>query len=663
LPHGDLEDDAMTSRSTDPRATTPVRPDPRYQPPRFSARFYHLRVLREALEAVVGRHLSTRKDSVLVDFGCGTMPYRSLFDRYVAQYVGVDIPGKPGADFSSTTGLPGNAADIVLSTQVLEHAEQPQAYLGECYRLLKPNGLLILSTHGYWMYHPDPHDFWRWTGEGLRRAIEEQGFRILEFRGLMGLASTAVHLFQDALMPKMVRFAKPGFAWIMQRCAALADRAHSQAERAADACVFLAVAVKPGAEASAPEAPRAQMGGGEEKSPGIVVPTPHGRAAGRDPTHRPRTPVVCVVSPNAHTYSETFIRAHIERLPATVKRLYGGWFPTYTEDGHLLLSGRAGPRIARACARRLLRRPPEHFSTQALARYLASNGVEVVLAEYGPTGAAVREACVRARIPLVVHFHGFDAYHRPTLRTHGSTYVRMFEDAAAVVAVSRDMERVLLSLGAKRERLFYNPYGVDTTLFAEGEPAAAPPVFVDVGRFVEKKAPHLVVLAFAEVQKVQPDARLLMVGDGPLLGATQHLARALDLGDAVEFLGPRAHAEVAAIMRQARAFVQHSVVAIDGDSEGTPVAILEAGAAGLPVVATRHGGIPDVVVPGETGLLIREGDVCAMAECMARLAADPELAARLGSAARSRIRAEFSMDKSLSSLFQILDDARWTRKT
>ena len=116
-------------------------------------------------------------------------------------------------------------------------------------------------------------------------------------------------------------------------------------------------------------------------------------------------------------------------------------------------------------------------------------------------------------------------------------------------------------------------------------------------------------------------------------------------------------------MRQARAFVQHSVVAIDGDSEGTPVAILEAGAAGLPVVATRHGGIPDVVVPGETGLLIREGDVCAMAECMARLAADPELAARLGSAARSRIRAEFSMDKSLSSLFQILDDARWTRKT
>jgi colanic acid/amylovoran biosynthesis glycosyltransferase len=223
--------------------------------------------------------------------------------------------------------------------------------------------------------------------------------------------------------------------------------------------------------------------------------------------------------------------------------------------------------------------------------------------------------------------------------------------------VSRDMERALLSLGAKRERLFYNPYGVDTTVFTAAPPAAVPPVFVAVGRFVEKKAPHLVVLAFAEVRNACPDARLLMVGDGPLLGATQHLARALGLGDAVEFLGPRAHAEVAAIMRQARAFVQHSVIAGDGDSEGTPVAILEAGAAGLPVVATRHGGIPDAVVSGQTGLLVDEGDVHAMAQCMVRLAIDPTLAARLGSAARERICAEFSMDKATAGLLRILEGA------
>jgi len=370
------------------------------------------------------------------------------------------------------------------------------------------------------------------------------------------------------------------------------------------------------------------------------------------------SPVVCIISPNAQAYSETFIRAHIERLPATVKMLYGGWFPTYTEDGSPLLSSHVGPRIVRACARRVLRWPPEYFPTRALARFLVAHAVEVVLAEYGPTGVAVLDACTRADIPLVVHFHGFDAYHRPTLQTHGQAYARLFGTAAAVVAVSRHMERALLSLGARRETLFYNPYGVDTTLFAGGDPAAAEPVFVAVGRFVEKKGPHLVVLAFAEVRKACPKTRMIMVGDGPLLGSTQQLARALDIGDAIEFLGARPHSEVAAIVRDARAFVQHSVVATDGDAEGTPLAVLEAGAVGVPVVATRHGGIPDVVVSGETGLLVDEGDVSAMARCMVQLAADPQLAFRLGSAARERICAEFSAEKAMNALLGILEDVR-----
>jgi colanic acid/amylovoran biosynthesis glycosyltransferase len=374
------------------------------------------------------------------------------------------------------------------------------------------------------------------------------------------------------------------------------------------------------------------------------------------------SPVVCVISPNAQAYSETFIRAHIERLPAIVRVLHGGWFPTYTENGSPLLSDHTGARIARACVRRLLRLPPEYFPTRALVRFLEANGVEVVLAEYGPTGVAVLDACARAEIPLVVHFHGFDAYHRPTLQAYDQAYVRLFGTAAAVVVVSRDMERALLSLGARRETLFYNPYGVDTTLFAGGDPAAARPLFVAVGRFVEKKAPHLVVLAFAEVRKACPDARMIMVGDGPLLGSTQHLARALGIGDAIEFLGPRPHSEVATIVRQARAFVQHSVVATDGDAEGTPVAVLEAGAAGVPVVATRHGGIPDAVVSGETGFLVDEGDVRGMAAHMIRLAKDPLLADRLGRAASERICAEFSSDKALSALLRILEDARRTRK-
>jgi glycosyltransferase involved in cell wall biosynthesis len=94
-----------------------------------------------------------------------------------------------------------------------------------------------------------------------------------------------------------------------------------------------------------------------------------------------------------------------------------------------------------------------------------------------------------------------------------------------------------------------------------------------------------------------------------------------------------------------------------GDSEGTPVGVLEAGASGLPVVATRHAGILDVVVDGATGLLVDEGDVVGMAEHMLRLAREPELAGRLGQAARRRICAHFTMDQSIAKLWSIIEGA------
>ena len=152
-----------------------------------------------------------------------------------------------------------------------------------------------------------------------------------------------------------------------------------------------------------------------------------------------------------------------------------------------------------------------------------------------------------------------------------------------------------------------------------------------------------------------PAARLRMIGDGPLWGPCLDLAKALAISDAVTFLGPQPHEVVKEEMRRARCFVQHSVEAQSGDSEGTPVAILEAGASGLPVVSTRHAGIPDVVVEGETGLLVDEFDVRAMAAHMLRLAREPNLAADLGRAARQRMESHFSNEKSLSRLWSIIE--------
>jgi colanic acid/amylovoran biosynthesis glycosyltransferase len=365
-------------------------------------------------------------------------------------------------------------------------------------------------------------------------------------------------------------------------------------------------------------------------------------------------PVVCVISPNKEVYSETFIRAHIERLPARVKLLYGGSFPTHMEDDKPLLAPQLTGQALRFLSYQLLNLSPQYFKNRALERFLRNNEVNVVLAEYGPTGASVLDTCSAASVPLVVHFHGYDAYDQKTLKEYSASYRRMFVSASAVIAVSRDMERRLLELGAPREKLFYNPCGVDATIFSEAAPDVAPPLFVAVGRFVDKKGPHLTILAFKEVLDECPDARLVMIGDGPLLETCKQLAEGLRIAAKVDFLGVRPHTEVAAAVRGARAFVQHSVKTSYGDSEGTPVAVLEAGASGLPVVATRHGGIVDVVTDGLTGFLVDEGDVEGMAIHMIELARHPDLAGRIGRAARQRVIQEFSMDKSIERLWSII---------
>jgi glycosyltransferase involved in cell wall biosynthesis len=150
---------------------------------------------------------------------------------------------------------------------------------------------------------------------------------------------------------------------------------------------------------------------------------------------------------------------------------------------------------------------------------------------------------------------------------------------------------------------------------------------------------------------------MIMVGDGKLLDASHRLAAALGVADRITFPGALPHARVAELMRGARAFVQHSVVADDGDSEGTPVASLEAGATGLPSVVTAHAGLRDVVVDGETGYLVAEGDVDAMAARMIRLALEPDHAGALGRQARLHVRQHFSLEKSLGVLWQLLEGA------
>lgn len=377
---------------------------------------------------------------------------------------------------------------------------------------------------------------------------------------------------------------------------------------------------------------------------------------GRRSTSRPWRPDlrVCVVHEGSNAITLPFLRAHLELLPCSVALVHG-FLPSI--DGRPILSQGFVPRAFRGLARRVRRKPWNWELTKGYLRAFDILRPHAVLAEWGTVAVRVMDACRARNIPLIAHFHGYDASVHRVLADYADDYRKLFAVSGAVVAVSRSMKARLELLGAPPGKVHYNSYGVDCTGFRGGAPADAPPTFIAVGRFVEKKAPHLTLAAYAHVARARPEARLRMIGDGPLLNACRDLARGLGLTDRVDFIGAADTKAIQAELRTARAFVQHSVQAADGDCEGTPTVVLEAGATGLPVVSTRHGGIPDAVIHESTGFLVDEFDVGGMAQAMLRLVDDPDLAGRMGRAARRRMETEFADVVSADRLWSIIQAA------
>lgn len=147
-----------------------------------------LRNLRRSIERALSRPGVMRSGQRVLDLGCGDRPYESIFHALDVDYIACDLDGdvdvriQPGQEVD----LPDGQADGIVSFQVLEHVWDLDWYLGECRRLLRPDGWLLLSTHGTWLYHPHPTDFRRWTRDGLIAEICKRGFVIEEVRSVVG---------------------------------------------------------------------------------------------------------------------------------------------------------------------------------------------------------------------------------------------------------------------------------------------------------------------------------------------------------------------------------------------------------------------------------------------------------------------------------------------
>lgn len=265
-----------------------------------------------------------------------------------------------------------------------------------------------------------------------------------------------------------------------------------------------------------------------------------------------------------------------------------------------------------------------------LAAILAARDVDLVHVHFGYAAADV-VAATRGR-PYVLSLHGHDV---TGLLNGDPDRYRSFTDAVdAVVVPSRYLADAAIGAGFASEQLRVIPSGVDTEFFTPAPLPDGPPVVGYVGRLVAKKGIDTLMAAWPSIADAAPGARLRMLGDGPL----RHLVPTDDQRISLARPDPaRRREQVRDLIQQATVVVTPSHPGPDGDSESLLLVNLEAAASGRPVVSTRHGGIPEFVDDGTTGLLVEPGDTAGLSAAVLRLLHDRALAQSLATAAAANV--------------------------
>jgi len=286
---------------------------------------------------------------------------------------------------------------------------------------------------------------------------------------------------------------------------------------------------------------------------------------------------------------------------------------------------------------------------------LKKNNVEVVLSEYLDASLKWLDVAQSLGIRFFAHAFGYDISQtlcNPDMRRR---YLKL-EEADGIITVSEHSRIRLMDLGLSENKIHVIPCGVNVPGTAPLHQQGNHPIrCLVVGRMVAKKAPLMVLEAFR--RSLLENSRLKMdyVGDGELFDEASQFVSDHDLSHSVTLHGSQPNRVVHELMKKADIFIQHSRTdPLTGDEEGLPVAILDSMANGLPVVSTRHAGIPEAVIEGVTGYLVDEGDVESMAAYIIQLADDAKLRKRFGQAGWARAKQNFSWEKEKAALLKVL---------
>jgi glycosyltransferase involved in cell wall biosynthesis len=294
-----------------------------------------------------------------------------------------------------------------------------------------------------------------------------------------------------------------------------------------------------------------------------------------------------------------------------------------------------------------------------LTRLIRKQKPVLIHAQFGLGGALALPVAIETGLPLVVTFHGGDATKhkhyksRPFLPTiFQRRREAMVEKAAAILCVSHFVRNALIARGFPPEKLETHYLGIDIPQNVVLPPTGVSNAVLFVGRLVEKKGVDTLIDAMAIAQKTDPALELIVIGDGPLRRDLEK--RAATAGIKARFDGWLGEKDVRIAMRRALLLAVPSKAAGGGDSEGLPTVIMEAMALGVPVIATNHAGIPEIVSNGVTGLLTPENDPEALAEAILAIKRAPELAGRLRGEAFADVRARFDAKRQSALLEQRL---------
>ncbi len=298
------------------------------------------------------------------------------------------------------------------------------------------------------------------------------------------------------------------------------------------------------------------------------------------------------------------------------------------------------------------------FQRAATAR--GAKPFDAVVAHFGPNGLKalqLRELGI-TQAPIVTVFHGHDL-SRWTSRHGTRGYRRLFAKTQLVLPISEHWRARLIELGCPVEKIRVHRMGVNVSTLPFVPPRALGPHATEihvlsVGRLVEKKGFEYALRAVCSALSQHPNLRYHLVGDGPLRASLGALAEKLEITRRVSFHGHLPRDRVEALRRRANVMLVPSVTARDGDQEGIPVVLMEAMACGIPVIATRHSGIPELVVDDETGLLVPERDDRALADALGRLIREPVLHRRLSHAARARVSERHDLKRLNDELANLL---------